>query len=1026
MTSHLDYLQRTGWMPSDWSGGSFTAASPDRRHELRVFGIGREDKKPTAVTHDAWRLVSDDLTPGLYNQRIPLSLSVRGDAAGLQVRVGTWSSRADAHPELVPRRGAVLEGMLTALYPEIDLFGDVSSAVAWGAAGFALGVPSANRPQEGDPSSALDRIVRAMKGSDWSVLVLAHPISEANVAAQRDSVLNELRDLKQGTAAAGAPSPLGEAYEQLLVATLKSLGEGMTAGAWRTGVYLMGDERSFPLLAGLWRSTFSGEASAPQPVRVWDRLEVAGLAEGWAMPDAPGLPGPGHYRQPFNFQTLLTSHQLATIVNLPSLETPGFAVNLVTRFDAVPSKRDKSVTGTVNVGFVVSGGKASQTPYSVTPSSLTRHIFVAGVTGSGKTNTIFQILEQLATASIPFLVIEPSKTEYRSLLDTAGLGDLLHVFTVGDEQVSPLRLNPFEFAPGTAVSVHLDLLRSLFTASFGMWNPLPQILEQSLYRVYEHCGWDIATNTNDRLDADGTMPSMAYPTLSDLYEEVEETIAALGYSDEVTSNMRAALSTRIGALLIGGKGHLFDTPTSTPDHILFERPVVLELEPLGDDDDKAFFMGLVLIRLAELARSRGQCETLRHVVVIEEAHRLLANVATSSGSEESNPRAKAVEAFVNLLAEVRAYGEGIAVADQTPVKLAPELIKSTNLKVAHRLVAEDDRIALGTTMAMSDAQIRGLATIRTGRAAVYSEGDDAPLLIQVPQRKSTESAWPPSARVADQMRELIADRPDAASTAWTRHRSGACVEPANACQLARHIAADADFRVTFARLFQSLLEDRSSLKRLWGDLRGWVTPNLTPKINESATIRCLLAHASDWLAERRGRQRGWSFAETEAFGQMLHNVLAQEFAGHDTTASHEVLQNGVQRLFARGTDPYAACTLICVGTPGVCLYRSAAADAVARDVERHTWAAAAGEHGTDSAAQDQWLVAADAGARLIEYPEDDWPDDEAERAASAGIRASLCFAQQMLHNGTRDDPAAARTATLEILTASQTSSSEQD
>ena len=255
-------------------------------------------------------------------------------------------------PILCARRGAVLEGILAALYPEVDLVRDPSPEAVWSAAGLALGVPSAKRPQEGDQSAPLDRVVRAMRGSDWSVLVLAHPVREASVAELRDSVLNELRDLKQVTAAAGAPSPLAEAYEKLLVAALKLLSEGTSTGSWRTCVYLMGDDRSYPLLAGLWRSIFSGEASTPEPIRVWDRPEVAALAERWAMPDAPGSAGPGHYRQPFEFQTLLTSHQLATIVHLPDLETPGFAINLVTRFDAVPTERG-------NTGGGVGAGRSS-------------------------------------------------------------------------------------------------------------------------------------------------------------------------------------------------------------------------------------------------------------------------------------------------------------------------------------------------------------------------------------------------------------------------------------------------------------------------------------------------------------------------------------------------------------------------------------------------------------------------------------------------------------------------------------------
>lgn len=1018
-TAHPDYLQRTGWAPRGWSGSRFTAAAPERRYEFRVLGIGREDKEPTAVPAETWRLVTDDLMPGLHGQRVPLAMSIRGGQSGLQLRLGTWSSRANAGTELVARRGGVLEGILAALYPEVELVRDATPTSTWPAAGLVVGMPSANHAQPGDLSVPLDRIVRAMKDCSWSVLVLAHPVGEANIAAMRDSVVNEVRSLQQTTAAADAPSPLAEAYQKLLESTLKSLGEATATGAWRTGVYLMGDSRSYPLLSGLWRSIYSGQASTPEPIRVWDQPELATLAAAWAMPDTAGEVGPGHYHRPFEFQSLLTSHQLATIVHLPDLETPGYAVNRVTRFDAVPTRRADSAQGLVEIGVVASNGVAGRSPYTATIPSLTRHTFVAGVTGSGKTNTIFHLLRQIAGNNLPFLVIEPSKTEYRSLLNTAGVGERLHIFTVGDERVSSLRLNPFEFAPGTPVSVHLDLLRSLFTASFGMWNPLPQVLEKSLHQIYEQRGWDISTSGNARFQTGGEANPMAYPTLSDLHDDIEASIAALGYSDEITSNMRAALSTRIGALLIGGKGRLLDTPTSTPDHILFEQPVVLELEPMGDDDDKAFVTGLVLIRLAELARTRGQSAHLRHVIVVEEAHRLLANVPATA-LEDSNPRGKAVEAFVNLLAEVRAYGQAIIVADQTPVRLAPELIKSTNLKIAHRLVAEDDRTALGATMAMTEAQVKGLATIRTGRAAVFSEGDDAPLLIEVPLLKDGTGPWPDATRVAEQMHRLLPTLSDPSATAWTRHASGQCDEPARACRLAQRIAADTDFRLTFARMVQSLLEDPSSPTRLWADIRGCVTEQTTPGTDEPATIRCLLARATMWLAQHRGRQRSWSYADTDRFGQAIYDVLALHHASGDTAPAYASLQTVVRQVFYRGTDPYAACGQICAEVSDLCLYRTAAGDIANLDDEVDRWTVAAEgiSAGSAGGATDLWLVAAEAGERIIEYPEEDWSDSAADHAARAGTRASLCYAQQMLHRTMRDRPSAARSAMIGILATS--------
>lgn len=434
-----------------------------------------------------------------------------------------------------------------------------------------------------------------------------------------------------------------------------------------------GDADSYYPLVSAWRGIFSGSESLPEPVRVWGSGDAGRLATSWAMPDAPGAPGPGHYQHPLQYQTLLTSPQLAAYVHLPQLETSGFAINLVPSFDAVPP----SVEGerTVRLGDIALLARPTKNTYAIAADDLTRHTFVAGVTGAGKTNTIFHILKQAEALGVPFLVIEPAKTEYRALLHDKILKEKLRIFTLGSENVSPFRLNPFEALPGTPVSVHLDLLRSVFTAGFGMWTPLPQVLEQCLRRVYEDYGWDTATNANVRLDSHSDS-AMAFPTLSDLAAKVDEVTRELGYEDRVTADIRAALLTRINSLRSGGKGLMLDTQRSLPMETILEAPTVLELEGMGDDDDKAFMTGLLFIRLVEHRRAENLSRDLRHLLVIEEAHRLLANVGRRASEEEADPRGKAVETFTNLLSEIRAYGQGVIVADQVPVKLAPEVIKT--------------------------------------------------------------------------------------------------------------------------------------------------------------------------------------------------------------------------------------------------------------------------------------------------------------------------------------------------------------
>jgi hypothetical protein len=155
-----------------------------------------------------------------------------------------------------------------------------------------------------------------------------------------------------------------------------------------------------------------------------------------------------------------------------------------------------------------------------------------------------------------------------------------------------------------------------------------------------------------------------------------------------------------------------------------------------DDDDKAFVIGLIMIRLVEHRHLQGHIGELRHILVIEEGPRLLRNVGSRSNDREADPRCKAVEAFSNLLPEIRAYGQVVVVvvvviSDQVPIGLAPDVIKNTNLKIAHRVVAEDDRLALASSMSTNELQANSLVTLKIGEAAVRSIGYDYPLLVKM-------------------------------------------------------------------------------------------------------------------------------------------------------------------------------------------------------------------------------------------------------------------------------------------------------
>jgi len=204
------------------------------------------------------------------------------------------------------------------------------------------------------------------------------------------------------------------------------------------------------------------------------------------------------------------------------------------------------------------------------------------------------------------------------------------------------------------------------------------------------------------------------------------------------------IKVRLSSLRLGTTGRFLEGGHQLDFGKLLAANVVLEIEDVGDDSDKAFLMGTVLIRLAEHLRMANRARPpgppgLRHLTVIEEAHRLLRRHQSADGGQ-AGAAAHAVEMFAGLLAEIRAYGEGLIIAEQIPGRLIPDVIKNTAVKITHRLPAADDRDAVGATMNMTAAQNRFLVTLRPGDAAVFADGMDYPLLVRMPDGTGREAA----------------------------------------------------------------------------------------------------------------------------------------------------------------------------------------------------------------------------------------------------------------------------------------------
>ena len=139
--------------------------------------------------------------------------------------------------------------------------------------------------------------------------------------------------------------------------------------------------------------------------------------------------------------TPLNTEELSIIMNVPRQEVQDIAIREAAPFGVNYVPDDNS--DNVRLGRVVlKRMPVDDIPYVIPQSLFQKHAFVCGVTGSGKTNTCMNLLKNL---HLPFLGIEPVKTEYRQMLNFM---PELKVFTLRRETVSPFRINPFEFSRG--------------------------------------------------------------------------------------------------------------------------------------------------------------------------------------------------------------------------------------------------------------------------------------------------------------------------------------------------------------------------------------------------------------------------------------------------------------------------------------------------------------------------------------------------------------------------------------------------
>jgi uncharacterized protein len=670
--------------------------------------------------------------------------SAGGPIQVLAAGTGLVGSEADQEVFLTLPGGAraqpLLRGTMAALMAQLPSWRTIG--------GISDGLLPDNERRSGDrPPPSMEECLLAVWPGPFGWLLLAEPLSAAEIG----EIADELAQLEHYSTGNSDRFPERAMATRRLNLRHAEMRKGTSAGLWRVRLLAGGiSAEAASRVAGLVCASADLDGL---PYAVTPASSAARSLQEVLEEPNPALAGgdavPGH---PFYASTEL----IAALVRPPEREMPGIRLALQPDFDV--TQEPAAGREVIDVGAILDRNRRSAGPLVLPLDSLNRHVFVSGATGSGKSQTVRTLLEAATRAGIPWLVVEPAKAEYRLMAARlAGMGGgsagsdavVSEVVRIrpGESDAIAAGLNPLEPAPDEnghrfPLQTHADLVKALFIASFRSDEPFPQVLSAALTRVYEDAGWDLALGETVTADAN---PS--YPNLAHLQRAAIRIVQEVGYSQRITDDVLGFIKVRLSSLRLGTTGRFLQGGHQLDFGRLLKTNAVLEIEDVGDDSDKAFLMGTVLIRLVEHLRMANRAKppgpvTLRHLTVIEEAHRLLRRPEAPGSGASGGAAAHAVEMFAGLLAEIRAYGEGLIIAEQIPDRLIPDVIKNTAVKITHRLPAADDRDAVGATMNMTQAQNRFLVTLKPGEAAVFADGMDFPLLAQMPDGTSREAATP--------------------------------------------------------------------------------------------------------------------------------------------------------------------------------------------------------------------------------------------------------------------------------------------
>ena len=513
-------------------------------------------------------------------------------------------------------------------------------------------------------------------------------------------------------------------------------------GLWESCAYFFSEEIATSVLAATtYKSLMTGEKSGVEGahVNVWNGSAlqnnniqtIMNYVKYLVHPNAEIFHSDKYQKQLVTPTSMVSGSELPILLGLPRKSVVGVAVQEMAEFGRSVVYENKFPEKTISIGNIYHMGMEEENmPVEMNLELFSSHCFITGSSGSGKSYATYNLLEQLLLNGIKMLVIEPAKGEYKMIF---GNLEKVNIFTTDASTYRLLRINPFQFPEKIHILSHIEQLLQIFNASWPLYAAMPAILKEAVVKAYVKCGWDIQNS----IWIEG-ISDYKYPVFQDVLEVLPNIINTSDYSADSKGDYKGALLTRIQAMTTGLNGLIFKKSEGIDDRILFEQNTIIDLSEVGSEETIALLMGVLIMRLGEYRKSQrkigifdGHDNRLMHITVLEEAHNLLKRTSKDQNQENANMVGKSVEMISNSIKEMRTYGEGFLIIDQSPLAVDSSVVENTATKIIMNTPSKEACEELGSALSLEEKQTKELSRLNVGVAAIMQKGWMSPVLMKV-------------------------------------------------------------------------------------------------------------------------------------------------------------------------------------------------------------------------------------------------------------------------------------------------------